>query len=67
MDILETVAIREQACADYDKFLIAEIKAAAENSLTEPFLNQNGHDFCEGYRTALEYVAQIIDNFEINN
>jgi len=67
MDILQQIAIREKACEDYDKFLIAEIKEAAQHTLSSEYLDQHGHDFCEGYRTALEYVAQIIDNYEINN
>ena len=67
IDLLHEVAIREKACQEYDQFLITEIKEAANNSLTEKFLDQHGHNYCEGYRTALEYVAQIIDNFEISN
>ena len=67
MNILEEIAFREKVMTDYDRFLIAEIKETAEYSLTEKFLDENGHEFCEGYRAALEYMAQIIDNFEINN
>jgi hypothetical protein len=67
MDILQKIAIREQACADYDKFLIEEIKEAAKESLTEKFLDEHGIDFAHGYRLALESVSQIIDAYEINN
>jgi hypothetical protein len=66
MDIVQELSIREKACQDYDKFLIAEIKEALADSLTEKFLDENGHDFAEGYRTALEYMFQIIDDYDYN-
>ena len=67
MDIIETIRIREQACNDYDKFLITEIKEAAKETLTEKYLEEHGPEFCNGYREAVEYVFQLIDSFEPNN
>ena len=67
MDIIEKIAIREQACTDYDKFLNEELEAAGKESLTEKFLNEHGPEFCNGYRYALEYVFQLIDSYEPNN
>ena len=67
MDILKEIAIREKACEDYDKFLLAEITEVAQDSLTARFIEEHGEEFTDGYRYALEYVLQLIDNFEINN
>jgi|ADVU01.1.fsa_nt_gi hypothetical protein len=67
MDILQKLAIREQACADYDKFLITEIKETSKETLNEKFLTEHGPEFADGYRAALEYVFELIDSFEPNN
>jgi len=67
MDILEKVAVREQAVNEYDKFLIEEIKQIVELSKTDDWINDKGQMFAAGVRYGLDQVLQMIDNFEINN
>lgn len=67
MNIMEKIAVREQAVNDYDKFLIEEIKQLVDLSITDTWINEKGQMFSAGVRFGLDQVMQMIDNFEINN